>query len=100
MATQVLESSLLLITNFLQCGFRKKYSTETAIFELTDAILQSLDQKLKTIGMFLDLSKAFDMVDPEILLHTLYMCGMRGTSLTWIRSFLLACKQIVNLYNN
>jgi hypothetical protein len=83
-----------------QHGFRKAFCTETAIFELIDSLLQSIDQKVKTIGLFLDLSKAFDMVDPETLLHKLYMYGIRGPALNWLRSFLIGRKQKVNISVN
>jgi hypothetical protein len=48
--------------------FGKSFSCETAIFKLVDSVLECIDNKLITVGMFQDLSKAFDMVDPDILL--------------------------------
>ncbi len=41
-----------------QYGFRKDYSTEHAIIELTDKISKAIDEGKYTIGIFLDLSKA------------------------------------------
>ena len=45
-----------------QFGFRKKHSTEQAILELTDTLKSAIDNKQLTCGLFLDFSKAFDMV--------------------------------------
>ena len=51
-----------------QYGFRKLHSTETAAIELTDTLLQNLDNGDIPITIFLDLSKAFDTLDHAILL--------------------------------
>ena len=51
-----------------QYGFRKSYSTETAAMELTDTLLQNLDNGEIPIAIFLDLSNAFDNLDHAILL--------------------------------
>ena len=46
-----------------QFGFRKGYSTEQAILEMTDSVKTAIDQKQLTCGVFLDFSKAFDTVN-------------------------------------
>jgi retron-type reverse transcriptase len=51
-----------------QFGFRKGYSTEQAILEITDYLKTAIDNKLYTCGIFLDFSKAFDTVNHNILL--------------------------------
>ena len=53
----------------LQFGFRPKYSTIHALINLTESIMQSLDEDSFGCGIFVDLQKAFDTVDQKILLH-------------------------------
>ena len=54
-----------------QFGFRRNKSTEYAILELTDKISKAMDEGLYTLCIFLDLSKAFDTVNHEILIKKL-----------------------------
>ena len=78
-----------------QYGFRKKHSTNLATIELTTKILQAIDDNEYTIGIFLDLAKAFDTVNHEILLEKLEHYGIRGIVLQWFRNYLSNRKQIV-----
>ena len=82
-----------------QYGFRKNLSTELALIDLTNQISKSLDDHQTTIGIFLDLSKAFDTVNHEILLHKLEHYGIRGTPLKWFTSYLSNRYQYVSLNN-
>ena len=59
-----------------QYGFRENHSTELAITSIYDELLSNLDNKLITCSLFLDLSKAFDCCDHEILLDKLYHYGI------------------------
>ena len=54
-----------------QFGFSKNHSTSLALLNLLDKITSAIDQKKYTIGIFLDLSKAFDTVNHAILLKTM-----------------------------
>ena len=60
-----LETNNILHKN--QFGFRRKVSTCTALLQLVDKISTSIDKRKTTIGVFIDLAKAFDTVDHQIL---------------------------------
>jgi hypothetical protein len=78
-----------------QFGFREKHSTTHAILKLIDRIRADRDQSLHTMGIFLDLSKAFDTIDHSILLSKLSFYGIRGIALEWFRNYLSNRKQFV-----
>ena len=71
-----------------QFGFRKHYSTEYALALLYDKISSSIDKHELTIGIFIDLSKAFDTVNHQILLDKLYHYGIRGNPINLFSSYL------------
>ena len=81
------------LINDAQYGFRKFHSTEFAIVKLYDRVSSALAKHEHVIGVFMDLSKAFDTLDHSILLHKLYHYGIRGVSLNWFRSY-LSCRKI------
>ena len=71
-----------------QYGFRKLYSTTLALIEFTDRIIQYLDEGNLCISIFIDLTKAFDTVDHEILLQKLEHYGIRGHANDFFRTYL------------
>ena len=71
-----------------QFGFRRNCSTSMAVIHMMEKITKALDDKLYAIGVFIDLSKAFDTVNHQILLKKLEFYGIRGVALEWFRSYL------------
>ena len=73
-----------------QYRFRKNHSTTLALINLYDKISAGFDANKHTVGIFLDLSKAFDTVDHTILISKLNLkhYGIRGLPLEWIQNYL------------
>ncbi|KAL1448214.1 hypothetical protein WDU94_005667 [Cyamophila willieti] len=76
-----------------QSGFRRRHSTATALVKVTDDIRLSLDAGKVTFLVLLDMSKAFDSVDFDVLLATLKRMGLSETALSWIASYLRGRRQ-------
>ena len=81
----------------LQFGFRSGHSTDHALVSLTENIRSSLDNNRFECGIFIDLQKAFDTVNRDILLRKLEHYGIRGSSHTWFKSYLLNSKQFASV---
>ncbi len=82
-----------------QFGFRSKFSTEYAATDLYEKLLYNLDQGLNSCTIFLDLAKAFDSVNHEILLRKLNHYGVRGKAHDLFRSYLSGRSQFLKLDN-
>ncbi len=79
-----------------QYGFRKGHSTIHGVAEFVQHTVKSMDNKYSTISVLLDLSKAFDTINHDILIHKLNYYGIRGVSLNWFRSYLSNRSQFVS----
>ncbi len=83
----------------LQFGFRHNYSTETATCLLLENIKRSLDKGLKVGAVFLDLKKAFDSVNHNILMSKITKYNISKRSLLWFDSYLKSREQSVVINN-
>ena len=80
-----------------QYGFRKSSSTELAALELIDRLLAQLNNHVIPINFHLDLAKAFDSLNHDILLDKLSYYGVNGTAKTLLKSYLSDRKQYVKI---
>ena len=78
-----------------QFGFRKNHSTEYALTLFYEKISLAIDNKEISVGIFIDLSKAFDTFNHEILLDKLRYFGITGVAYNWFASYLNNRQQFV-----
>ena len=81
----------------LQFGFRQQYSTSHALINITENIRKALDDGNIGCGVFVDLQKAFNTVDHQILLAKLNHYGIRGVSNDWFKSYLSNRNQYISI---
>ena len=82
-----------------QYGFRAGHSCEHALLEAQNQIQQALERKQIAALLLLDFSRAFDLVDHEILLHKLEHYGVRGICHSWFKTYLTNRSQYVHVNN-
>lgn len=80
-----------------QFGFQKKLSTDHALFQLNKLISQKCNEGFHVLGFFLDISKAFDCVQHDVLLNRLYEYGIRGLPLKLLESYLTNRTQVTRI---
>ena len=78
-----------------QSGFRPQHSTETILHDLTNTCYQAI-----TGTVFIDLSKAFDSVNHEIMLDKLEKSNMSTSVFNWFKSYLYERSQSVTIGGN
>jgi hypothetical protein len=80
-----------------QYGFRELHSTELAHVELVDRIIFNMDEGKSPLNIYMDLSKAFDTIDHDILLFKLKHYGFTDSSLLLMKSYLNNREQFVDV---
>ena len=71
-----------------QSGYRPLHSTSTCLIDVTNRLLQNIDRGRLTGMIFLDLTKAFDTIDHDVMLNKLLDLGFSDTALVWFRAYL------------
>lgn len=80
-----------------QFGFMKGSNTMAAVLTLTQRCIESIESKLFTSIIFIDVKKAFDCVDHELLLRKLHQLGYRGQVYVLLQQYLFARRQRVQV---
>ena len=83
----------------LQFGFRLNCSTNNALISIIENIQTQLDDNKHVAGVFVDLKKAFDTADHDILIDKLDHYGVRGVAKDWFISYLKGRRQFVVIEN-
>ena len=79
-----------------QYGFRAKHSTDMAILDMVERVRTAWADRNVALGVFVDLKKAFDTVDHDILLQKMEHYGIRGMPLALMKSYLKERSQYVS----
>ena len=88
------------LLNQNQFDFRKHHSTTHAVSYIHEKLLQNVDENCYSCSVFLDLSKAFDTVNLEMLLYKLERhFGVRRKALNLLKSYLSDRKQYTKILN-
>jgi hypothetical protein len=75
----------------------KVKSVAAAVQSFIEMIQETQDKRVHTIGIFIDLTKAYDVLNHKLLLDKLFHYGIRGSSNLWFRSYLTHRKQFIEI---
>uniref|UniRef100_A0A1B6MSN0 Reverse transcriptase domain-containing protein n=1 Tax=Graphocephala atropunctata TaxID=36148 RepID=A0A1B6MSN0_9HEMI len=92
--------NFLKLNNYLsknQFGFTEKLSTEDALIEFLEHVYKGVNEKMACGAIYLDITKAFDTVDHDILLGKMWLAGFRGLPFDWFESYLKGRTQKVRV---
>ena len=82
-----------------QSSYRKHHSCITAMVNLVDQLIANMDDKLISSLLMIDLSKAFDTINHELLITKLSIYGVSPSSLKWFKAYLTSRRQYVRIDN-
>ena len=82
-----------------QFGFRSNYSTNHALISLTSMIRNAFDNGSFAYSVFMDLQKAFDIVNHDILLSKLNCYCIRRVAFDWLKGYLSDKNQLTSISN-
>ncbi len=80
-----------------QYRLRSNRSTAIAVMDLIEQISTAMDNKKYTVGVFIDLKKAFDTIDHTLLMQKIERYGIRRVAYSWLRDYLDNRQQYVQL---
>ena len=80
-----------------QSDSSKGKSIDTAVQSFIGRIQKALDKWVHTIGIIIDLEKAYDILNHKLLLEKLFYYGIRGSTILWLRSYLTHRKQYIEI---
>ena len=80
-----------------QYGFRSKHDTTQPVIQFLDKIYNAINKNEYTLSVFIDLTKAFDTCDTDILLAKLRYYGFKGITNTWFQNYLTGRKQLTSV---
>lgn len=83
-----------------QHGYLKGKSIKTAVYQFINKIVEAFENKDLAMGVFLDLTKAYDCLESEKLFNKLDSYGIRGPALDWVKSYLSRRQQMVEMEIN
>ena len=79
------------------CGFRKNYSTQHTLLKLIENCKKALDTKHKASALLMDLSKAFDSLNHDLMIAELNAYGFSRSALKFTLSYITQRKQRVKI---
>ena len=82
-----------------QLGFQNGHSTGHAVVQLADQIIESFENNKYTLGVFIDLSRAFDTEDHSTLIKKIELYGITDSNHGLVESYLSNRRQFIQINN-
>ncbi len=83
-----------------QSGFRARHSCETALTKIIDKWTSNMEKGLLNGVVLLDLKRAFELVDTDVLLHKLSLYQWDDLTINWFKFYLQGRERCVIFYGN